>query len=284
MYRRSGRGRLLLLIFVALAIVVITLDFREGPGPLDRARDVSSAILAPIQRGFTAVTRPIGNFFSSLADIANLRDENTRLEEELEQAEAEIAEAKAIREENIILRGHLDLEASWLTMDRVTVSVIGRAPSNYKWAYYIDKGRNDGILPDMAVVAVEGLVGKVIEADADNAVILVLVDPAAAVRARIEDGRDPGLLRGRGADQELFLDLITTTSEVEIGDEVITAGLDNGIYPPGIPIGTVTEAGGEGAGLDRQISVLPFVDFNKLDFLEVLLETGSRVSQDGEDE
>lgn len=280
MYRRSGRGRLLLFVFLALSIAIITLDFRESPSPLDRAKDISSAVLAPIQRGFTAVTRPIGNFFASLGELGDLRGENARLEEEVEELRAQIGEAEAIQEENAELRALLELDESYLTMERVTASVIGRAPSNYKWAVTIDKGRADGLKRDMAVIAVEGLVGKVIETGEHTATVLLLIDPDAAVRARLQEGRDQGLIRGNGADQPLSLELIGTNAEAFEGDGVITGGLDNGIYPPGIPIGTVLEVGADGGALDKDISIEPFVDFNKVDFVQVLLETGPRVSQD----
>ena len=70
MYRRTGRGRLLLVVFVGLCIVLITLDFRQGEGgPLERAKDISAAIVDPIQRGFSTVFEPVGDFFSSLADV-----------------------------------------------------------------------------------------------------------------------------------------------------------------------------------------------------------------------
>ena len=74
MFRRPGRGRLLLLVFLAMSVVLITLDFRQGEGgPLDTARDVVGSVVAPIQRGFTTVFRPIGDFFSSGMGGGNLR-------------------------------------------------------------------------------------------------------------------------------------------------------------------------------------------------------------------
>src|SRR5918998_5575678 len=97
MYRRNGRGRLLLLVFLVLAVVVITLDYRQGPGgPLQRVKDFSVTLVAPVQRGFTTVFRPVGNFFSSIGELGSLRSENSELEESLEQAEADVREAEAL--------------------------------------------------------------------------------------------------------------------------------------------------------------------------------------------
>ena len=276
MYRRTGRGRLLLLVFLALSIVVITLDFRQSPGgPLERAKDLSAAVVAPIQRGVAAVTRPVGDFFSTVSDLADLRAENRELEASLQAAEQEIGSAEAVLDENERLRALLELDESYRTMDSVNATVYGRAPSNYKWAVYIDKGTADGIRPDMAVVNPDGLVGKIVQTSAHTSTVLLLVDPTAAARARVVSKGDVGVVRGNGGSESLSLTLISGDLEVDEGDEVVTAGMDDGIFPPSILIGTVSDVGRQEAAPEQEIEVEPAVDFtNGLDYLKVLLETG----------
>src|SRR3990170_4639064 len=111
MYRRSGRGRLLLLIFLALSILIITLDFRQNEGgPLERAKDISATVVAPIQRGLTTVFRPVGEFFASIGELGGLRSTNQRLEAELEAAESEIQNARALESDFVELKRLNDLE------------------------------------------------------------------------------------------------------------------------------------------------------------------------------
>jgi rod shape-determining protein MreC len=280
MYRRSGRGRLLLLIFLALCIVVITLDFRRNPGgPLRRAKDVAVAVVAPIQRGFTSVTRPVGDLFSSLADLADLRSENARLENEVKELRQQVQEMPALAEENEEFRGLFELEKSWRTMDVVTASVIAEVPSNYKWAVLIDKGRAHGIRSNMAVVYLDGLVGKVIRVTDDAATVLLLIDPDAAARARIAGEGDAGTVRGNGENELLSLEFVGTDANVSVGDEVVTSSYNQGVFPPGIPIGVVAGVGGEDAATEKEIEVEPSVDFSSQQFVTVLLETGDRVKK-----
>ena len=284
MYRRTGRGRLLLIGFLALAVVVITLDFRQGPGgPLEEAREISTAIVAPIQRGLTTVFRPVGNFFSSLADLSSLRSDNEELRSELEDIHAEISEAESLKEENARLRDELGVSESWVTMDRVAASVIGTVPANYDWAVYIDKGRADGIKKDMAVVNSEGLVGKVIDTESNVSTVLLLIDPGANARARIVDAGFTGIAGGHGLSDRLSLDLVDTDADVEVGDDVVTSGFDRGIFPPSIPIGQVVSASGEGAELSQEIELQPWVDFTSLDVLQVITETGSKIPAEEEE-
>lgn len=281
MYRRTGRGRLLLLAFLALSILVITLDFRHsGDGPLERAKDASSAIVTPIQRGLTAVFAPVGNFFSSLSELSNLRAENASLKNQVDEMEQRVTDAESILSENERLLELQDLDESYPTMDRVSARVIGRPPANYKWAVTIDRGSDHGIEPDMAVIDPDGLVGKIIRVSDDNSTVLLLIDPEANAKARITRERYSGVVGGNGASEELTLRFIDTDANVEVGDEVVTAGYDLGIFPPSIPIGTVATVETQEAALDQNIGVDPYVDFTTLDFVQVITDSGERVLED----
>ncbi|CAN5525056.1 rod shape-determining protein MreC [soil metagenome] len=281
MYRRPGRGRVLLLACLALSIVLITLNFRSTRerGVVRRAKDVAVAVVAPIQRGFSAVTQPVGDFFSSLGDLTDIRSRNRQLEDEVDRFRSQVEEAESTEQENVRLREMLELGKSWNTMDRITAMVFSNVPVNWKWAVFIDKGRADGIRPNMAVIDPEGLVGKVIQAERHQATVLLLIDPDAAAGARVEGEGDTGAVRGNGGSEFLSLDLIESDADVAVGDEVVTSGYNGGIFPPGIPIGGVSEVGGQDAALERQIKVEAAADFTALDFVTVLLETGSRFNR-----
>src|SRR5918998_641646 len=280
MYRRPGRGRLLLFVCLASSLVLITLDFRQNRGGvITRAKDLAVTVVTPIQRGFTAVTQPVGDFFGAIGDLANIRSRNRELEDRLDQAQADIREAQSLEDENTRLRNMLELDKAWQSMERETAPVISKAPSNYKWAVIIGKGRNDGIRQNMAVIDPEGLVGKGIQADRNQATVLLLIDPDAAAGARVEDARDTGVVRGNGAAEYLSLEFVAADADVSVGNEIITSGYDGGVFPPGIPIGVVAEVAPEDAGLEREVDVEAAVDFPALDFVTVLLETGSRVKQ-----
>ncbi|MDQ3940968.1 MAG: rod shape-determining protein MreC, partial [Actinomycetota bacterium] len=206
--------------------------------------------------------------------LSQLRTENSELRQELETAESQISRAEAVEAENARLLEFLELQKSWTEMETVTASVIATVPANYRWAVKIDKGTDDGIRPDMAVVAPEGLVGKIISASSSTSIVLLLIDPQAGAKARVEDKGFNGAIRGNGAEETLSLDGIHPEADVDEGDEIITSGFDEGIFPPSIPIGRVASASGEGAALQQDIEVEPWVDFNSLDFLAVLLESG----------
>jgi rod shape-determining protein MreC len=83
----------------------------------------------------------------------------------------------------------------------------------------------------------------------------------------IERTRRQGVARGAGAGV-LDLDFVPLQEEVQIGDRVVTAGID-GIYPRGLPVGTVV-AVEPGSELFHDIRLRPAVDFGLLDQVYVL--------------
>jgi rod shape-determining protein MreC len=278
MYRRTGRGRLLLFVFLGLCIVLITIDFRQGEGgPLDKAREISSAIVEPIQRGFTKVFRPVGDFFSSIGELGSLRGENARLESELEIAANEINEAESIAAENARLRDLFELDESWASMDKVTAEVINRIPSNYRWIVEINKGTDDGVRPDMAVITQDGLAGKVTRVDGNSSTVLLLIDSTGAASAKIEGAGFIASINGNGVGEPLSLELVDPDIKVEEGDEVLTSSYNGGIFPPNIPIGRVSFVNANTAALEQVIDVEPYVDFQSIDFVQVLLESGPKL-------
>jgi rod shape-determining protein MreC len=168
-------------------------------------------------------------------------------------------------------------------METLTASVQSNVSSNYRWARVIDKGRDDGIRPDMAVVNADGLVGKIVRPVTEHtATVLLLIDPRGAAGARISDRRDTGKIQGNGDNDRLALELIGSNSDVFVGDIVVSSGYNEGIFPPSIPIGIVDEVIGDVRAPDHTIIVDPFVNFTELDYVLVLLETGRSVAQDGD--
>lgn len=271
---------MLLFFFLALSVGLITLDFRQNEGGvLENARELSAAVVAPVQRGFAAVFRPVGNLFSSVGELGSLRSDNARLEAQVADLETRINEAESLAEENATLRAELELDESWASMDRVAAETISKVPSNYRWAYTIDKGREDGIRRDMSVINSDGLVGKIIEVDTRTSTVLLLIDPSGGAGAKIEGKGHSGFLSGNGAGENLSLEFIRPEARVVAGDRVVTSFFNEGIFPPNIPIGLVASVEGASAALEQKIEVEPYADFTSLEVVQVLLESGPKLSR-----
>jgi rod shape-determining protein MreC len=159
--------------------------------------------------------------------------------------------------------------------------VIASGPSNFEWTVTINKGSNQGVKLDLPVVASgKRLVGHVIRVAPDSSIVQLIVDPDSSVAGRLEISRTTGLLAGQG-DRDMKMGLVDTSTEVQAGEQVVTAGyripgVGQSLYPPGILIGTVSHVVPDVAALEKFITVSPAVDFSSLDIVLVVLSGASR--------
>ena len=280
---RPRSTRLLVVTLVSVSLAIITLDYRGGTtGPLAGLGRVAKAAIAPMQEAVTSVTRPVGNFFSGVANLPSLADENRQLKEELAETRAIAVGAQRDASENEELRDLLGLQD---IRGGVPALVIGNGVSNFDWTITIDKGASDGIANDMPVVAgspeAARLVGKVIDVTADSAEVQLILDPDHAAAAEIAGTPAVGVIKGRG-DQDLVMeDVDPDLSEMLGGDDnVFTLGYvvdgQPGVYPSGLLIGQISRVAPEPNSLQLPIEIRPAVDFTTLNAVLVLQPTTRR--------
>jgi rod shape-determining protein MreC len=273
MYRRSTKQRVALVALLAATATVLTLDFRLNPGgPVRRVQEVAVSVVAPLQDGLARIFEPIGNFLSSIGEMATARRDNEVLRERIRELESSQRRVPEIVRENERLRALLESK-DWASGETRGARVIGVGPSNQEWTAFIDVGSEQGIETGMAVVAAEGLVGRVVLVSPKYSKVLLLVDPDHGVGARLTESGETGVLTGKG-DSDLRFTLIDPLVTVTEGETVVTSGFDRGIYPPGIPIGRVTSSAVSPSGLEQTAFVSPFVQFGRLDNVLILLESG----------
>jgi len=144
----------------------------------------------------------------------------------------------------------------------VAAQVIGTSGSDLSRSIYIDKGSEDGIKPDMAVITSDGIVGKVLRVFSSTSLILLINDQSSGVGAIVEKSRLQGVIRGT-PNGEVTLERVMTDEQVMAGDVVLSSGGDQ-IFPKGMPIGTVTKVGA-GKELFLNVKIRPAANLSKLE-------------------
>lgn len=271
------RARVLLAVLVLTALVLVTVDFRSGgaggsDGPLGRLRDGATVVFGPVQDGLATLVRPVGDAVGAVAELFELRAENARLRTRLADLEDRRRSFDDLARENDDLREMLAMRDR-ADYDSVVARTVALAPSNFEWTITIDVGADDGVSRDMVVVNGDGLVGRVIQVTADASRVLLAIDPNFAAAARIGANGETGTVDGRGGQPMLFTPLADLEAQIETGDEVVTSSYDNGVFPPGIPIGEVEDPGSPDSRLSREVTVRPYVDFTRLDHVMVILNS-----------
>lgn len=259
-------------LFVALvltALALITFDFRADDGPTEAGRDLTAGGLAPFESALTRILSPARSLADGVTDLFATRAENQRLRAEVEE----------LRERR---RAFADLERELTQMrellgyrddpELVTspARVIAVSPSNFEWTLTIDAGERDGVERGMAVVAPEGLVGRVLSTTSGAARVLLAVDPNFSVAARSVRTSALGLVDGRGSDPMRFGPL-DPRLDVPGDDEIVTATFPGSAIPAGIPVGRIVAEGTTNSRLSRTYDLLPFVDVTRLDHVLVVL-------------
>ena len=269
MYTRR-RARLLFAVLVLAALALVTVDFRTGEeGPLDRLRGGLTAVLRPVQDGLAVLVRPIGDAARDASELLRIRGENERLRAELEVLRERRRSAADLERENEELRALLEVRDRG-GFDTIAATTVALAPSNFEWTITIDAGSEDGVERNMPVINADGLVGRVIQVTPRAARVLLAIDPNFSAAARIARNGEIGPIDGRGGGPMVFRPF-DPDAEVVPGDEIVTAPYRGGVFPGGIPIGTVASVPDSPSPLVTEVEVLPFVEFARLDTVLVVV-------------
>lgn len=276
MFDRTRRLRLLLALLVTASLAIVTIDFRTtGDGPLDKLGRFAVAVLGPVQEGLVRVVRPVGSFFAGFTQVGSLRSRVSDLERDKAALLAQQEQVSDIARENASLRRLLGLRDR-LNLRTKAAQVIAVSPSNFERTVTIDRGSEDGIRRNMPVIGGEGLAGRVIRVGPSTAVVMLVTDRGSAVAGRLASSGETGVLEGAGAGRLRF-ELFDPDARLRVGDKVLTSGHNRGLYPSGIPVGTVVSVEAPGGDLSRRALVEPFVDFSSLDYVLVVFgQRGSR--------
>ncbi len=263
----------LLLWGIVLAVIIGGLHYSASNiiqlTPLESAiRDAT----APVKRVILVTGREIRDFVLMPVRLINLTQRYEQLEKRNRELESKLLQFEEISEENTRLKKLLDFRTGLSTqLETMAASVTGRDYSNWFGSIIINKGTEDGIRRDMAVITPDGLVGRVINVSSHTAKVLLITDPRSGVGCLVQGTRAPGIVEGvAGGRGQLHMVNIPIDLVPDTGDRIITSGLGS-VFPKGIPVGYVREVKEEQSGLFNMAVVEPYVDFNRLEEVLVII-------------
>jgi rod shape-determining protein MreC len=266
------RWQLVLVIVLAILMIVLTVLTSGQRDNLTKIEGVVGDIISPVQGFMYRVATSVSQFFQSITQRQQLLEEYESLKEKVSQLEQQQLKMDEVIRENQRLKRLLDFKEEKDDFLVEGVRVTGKNPGNWFNTMTIDKGYNQGVSVNMAVINDLGLVGRVIETGGNWATVRTIVDGQSSISAIIERTRDNGMVKGNntltfedGLCQMIYLPL---DSDVVVGDRVITSGLGE-IFPKGIPIGEVIEVLDEERDMYKTAIIRPNVDFMRLE--EVLV-------------
>jgi rod shape-determining protein MreC len=263
--RRGGSALLFVLVVIAQIVLISAQVTSKSGRPVLQA--VAFGLVAEVQRLGAGAVDAVTSVWRGYFDLRGIRDENARLRQQLADAQIRLQQERALAQRSGELAALLDLRGR-VPLETTAAEVVAAAATPDFRTVTIGKGTTAGLRPDMAVLAPEGVVGRVIVPGARAAKVQLLIDRNAAAGALLERTRAQGVVVGTG-EEGLKLDYVLGTAEVTVGDIVVTSGID-GIYPKGFVIGRVEFVERSGNAY-REIRVKPAVDFTSLEEVLVVL-------------
>jgi rod shape-determining protein MreC len=268
LYRRARSTRLLVIGLVLVSLMTITLDFRGGEsGPLAGLGRTALGVVRPLQEAISNVFRPVTDFIQGVTNIGSLRAENERLRLQLREFSQLQQKVLRFERENRALKLILGLGED-LQLDLIGAEVVAETPSNFEYSVVINRGSDDGLEPDMAVIGPEGLLGQIVRVSGASSVVRLIIDPESGVAVRLASSGELGVLEGQ-RENDLRLGLVDPSTTVRAGEPVETSGL-GGVFPAGIPVGVVSYARADESSLVKLVLVRPYVDFSRLRLVAVV--------------
>ncbi|GAA3853307.1 rod shape-determining protein MreC [Streptomyces sp. NPDC003631] len=279
--RDTRESRLLLVLLIAIAFALITVDIRGGQdSPVEGARQAAATVFGPIENGVSTVVDPMGNAIDAVRDSGSRHDRIARLEQSNAALKAKLGSDDRNRSRLKQLDNMLRVAGEGqYGIKGAEVIAIGAA-QGFSWTVTIDVGANDGIKRDMTVLNGDGLVGRVTTVGPNTSTVLLANDPDFTVGTRMEGSDELGFASGQG-DRPLRVQLLNGKADVKKGDRLITFGSEaDKPFVPGVPVGVVSRVDPSGGDLTRTVYVTPFASFTKLDVVGVVIQAPKKDPRD----
>lgn len=285
------RKRRLFLILIGFIIIVALIGFSlRDRANLTTAEQFVNDTVGWVQSVIHAPVDFMTGIFTNIDDFKDTYNENQILKEKLSQYKGLIYEVQELREENEELRNTMDKKDSIRGFDPIQATVMSRSPESWVEQVTINKGEQDGVRPNMAVITAEGMVGKIQNTYqfASTVQLITGFDQYNRISATIsrEEGKDIfGMIEGfdKESDSLLFRIIEESEKDLEKGELVVSSGM-GGVFPAGLMIGTVKEVVPDQYGLTRTALIEPAANMYQINNVIVVDRKMLEENEEGKEE
>jgi rod shape-determining protein MreC len=269
MVHDSRRTRLVLGGLIVAALVLITLDYRDG-SMLGGIRRVSASVFGGVEHVVGSATRLVtGSDSGSSSGAENsLRQQVIRLRAQLSQAQLSKADYRQLQR-LLSLAGKGGYRI-------VAANVIANG-QGYQQTVTLDAGSRDGVRPRETVLNGQGLVGEVTSVGPDTCTVLLATDSSSTIGVRLAPSGQIGWVTGPGKTRsgtgKLSLQILNANAALKAGQQLVTsASVHDRPYVPGVPIGVISSVVNRAGALTAKATVTPYVDFTALSVVGIVVE------------
>jgi rod shape-determining protein MreC len=259
-----------LLFIVVLSLLFVLMSVSSQTRYLGETRTMFErtvmTIFSPVPKFVNWVGGTAQDMYHGYLDMRRAVNENTDLRHKVVSLTTENLKLRQSEGDLRRMRSLLAYSEQFDMKTSMAQTIMQDTAGRFK-SIIIDRGSSDGVEVNDAVVNASGLIGRVVLTTNDLSKVQLINDNNCAVGSLVERTRRQGVIRGNGTNVVQMLD-IPSLADVRPGDTILSAGID-GIYPKGIPIGTIVKAE-PGTSLFKTITVRPAVDFGSIEEVIVI--------------
>ncbi len=263
----TRRQRIAAVVLCAVALMFITLDL--GGGSLRTAHGGVRGAVGSLYRATDSVLGQVRSFAKGVPAAGSNQHTISDLKKQLAQARGQLAADQAAQRDAAALkRLQLAADSSKLAVVPGRVTAFGSA-DGFDWTITLDVGTSSDIKIGQTVTDGNGIVGRVLHADAASSVVLLAADPGSGVGARDTRTNQIGVVSGAGTDGFVFTPL-DPNAVVKPGASLVTGPSGSSTYVTGLPIGVVLSVRSSADG-STKATVAPAASPTGLDLVGVLV-------------
>ena len=260
----SNRVKIVLIAAVLIAVLLTIVSNLTG---FDLPDMLVKGVLTPIRAGASMLTEQAGRIYNYMFEYEALEAENQALREALTALEEDARDADTAQRENDRLRALLGLKEAHEDYTLADAYIISRSSQEWSSTFTVNRGTAVGIAPGMCAVTANGeLVGLVSEAGPNYAVVKSVLDSSLEISATISASGYNGMVQGgyaTGLDGLMRMDYLPSSAVIRNNDQVVTSG--STVYPRGLILGNVVDAGFDDTGVSKYAILRPAVELGSLE-------------------
>ncbi len=257
----------LTVLFVMLIVVsLFRSDAVSGPQSLVKS------ILMPMQEGINKTGSAVVDAVNNVETLHKAQKENEELKKQVMELQQEISLMQQDKYEVDQYRELFELSNQYEDYEMTGANVIAKDSGNWFHSFIIDKGTNDGLAVDMAVLAQGGLAGIITSVGPSSSRVMAIIDDDSNITSMSMSMKESCMVSG---DLELYeegrLRLMYADKDASIteGDKIVTSNISTK-YLPGLLIGYVDEIETDANNMTKSGTIIPYVDFTHLDTVLVI--------------
>jgi rod shape-determining protein MreC len=263
---RSRRRTWTLSVAVLATLVILYLTTGVASG----LRSGANLVITPFSWAVNEIARPVGHFFAGTVNYSDVVAQNQKLRYQLGVADERANEMWAYARQLQQLTTQLNVPFVG-SLPTVAAQVTTLSPTNFAATFDISKGRDEGILVGMPVVANGGLVGSVISTTPNGATVRLITDTSSLVGVTFNTGKTDIVVSGRGLNSGLSATSVPLGTSIAQGTKLSTDGLNGGLFPSGLPVATVKTVTLTPGAATYNLTLRPAANLRHLSYVDVIL-------------